>query len=177
MTSSRSPKMDLKFITTHGIESSSLSQTCRASSGPPSSVSRSRGDEKSTSSKVLRKYPCPICGATFAQNHDAQKHRRTVHDKLRPFTCEICGSSFGEKGNLSKHKKSVHFKEKPHGCDICGAHFSFKDGLQRHRSLVHLDHKPHKCEVCGATFKQKSQLRKHFCTENSAKQTKKSQMR
>lgn len=47
-----------------------------------------------------RPFECEICGFSFSQRSDRNKHIRTVHLGERPFTCSYCSQTFGEKGNL-----------------------------------------------------------------------------
>lgn len=47
-----------------------------------------------------RPHECEMCGFSFGQRSDRNKHIRTVHFRERPYSCEYCSQSFGEKGNL-----------------------------------------------------------------------------
>lgn len=51
----------------------------------------SAGHGNASSSKQKRaSYACNLCGSSFAEKYNLNKHVRTVHEKKRPFSCDIC---------------------------------------------------------------------------------------
>lgn len=57
--------------------------------------------------KINRTYVCYLCGKVFGQRFCLKRHFR-IHSGIRPANCEICGLSFIQAGNKNKHLKT-HF--------------------------------------------------------------------
>lgn len=85
-----------------GTTSSSANRHARSTSSGGSSQSHSLQAAQEAGKKKSKDRPheCEMCGFSFGQRSDRNKHIRTVHFGERPYTCEYCSQSFGEKGNL-----------------------------------------------------------------------------
>lgn len=101
-----SSKFDIDYLlnsrppTSAHAGSSRSGQSSRAHSGATSSAPIHIHHETSKRKSKDRPYECEVCGFSFSQRSDRNKHIRTVHLGERPFTCSYCSQSFGEKGNL-----------------------------------------------------------------------------
>ena len=86
-------------------------------------------------SKLGKKYVCPVCGKSFNQSGNLNRHR-VVHTKERPFRCNICGKGFSQKSHVRTHQ-TVHTGVKAFECHICRKRFSqlghLNGHLDRHR--------------------------------------------
>lgn len=72
----RSPKLELSYLLNKSSHGSS-STTPQSSSN--TSSARQRSDKRpQASSSGQRRYRCEFCPSTFAQSHDALKHKRYV---------------------------------------------------------------------------------------------------
>ena len=153
------------------------------SPSPRRGSSRHFGSPVSTTHSTLF---CKSCSYRASSSNDLQQHMRTHHKSKRPsHQCPLCGKTFAEKGNLNKHHKVAHLKQKDHKCSFCDRMFAFKDGLTRHISMVHLNQRPYECTECmcptgphppdvpctlkcGIRFKQKSHQRRHVLSVHQA---------
>lgn len=96
-------KHDIDFILNNPQSSSAHASSRHSGVVRGSSASNRRSHNRPEVSKRKSKdrpYECDICGFSFGQRSDRNKHIRTVHLGERPFTCTYCNQTFGEKGNL-----------------------------------------------------------------------------
>ena len=68
----------------------------------PSQVDRK---QELSRQKMKTVYECQVCGKSFTQQSNCNKHIKFVHEKKRNYKCEICVKSFGQK-NMLKHIKT-----------------------------------------------------------------------
>mmetsp|Transcript_8211 Transcript_8211/g.24705 ORF Transcript_8211/g.24705 Transcript_8211/m.24705 type:complete len:273 (-) Transcript_8211:148-966(-) len=127
---------------------------------------RQRG--ANTSRKKSSSYNCNLCGSTFAEKFNLNKHVRTVHEKKRPFSCHICPVTFKQKDHLKKHVMTVHERKRPFACDLCGATFGWVSVLNKHVRSVHEKKRPFECTVCHYSFQQRGHLDKHVLTAHKS---------
>ena len=125
------------------------------------------------------KYPCPICGKTFARKIYLNEHYKT-HADGKP-TCEICGKQFEWKYGLMKHKLlHLDHSERAHAmdndatlgmamaqCKVCGKVFT-KGNLKRHM-LSHDDVRNFQCSTCGKSYIDKKSLKNHIAIIHEGK--------
>lgn len=52
-----------------------------------------------------KEFMCEICGETFDNGADWEKHNRNVHSR---FTCETCHDTFGAKEEFQSHNFKMH---------------------------------------------------------------------
>lgn len=82
--SRRNPKLDVSYLLNQGSGSSTGGSADSPVSRSPSqgSASRLRQEKRSPAStgSGQRRFRCESCNATFAQSHDALKHRRFVEN-------------------------------------------------------------------------------------------------
>lgn len=87
----RSPKLEVSFLLNQSHISSPSSAPSDHQHAPPShpnQSSRSRSQKKSHSaSSGQRRFACEFCSATFAQSHDALKHKRSVFSPINSLLC------------------------------------------------------------------------------------------
>lgn len=102
-------------------------------------------------------YNCKICGKTFSQGLDYEKHMNCHYGKTYP--CEHCERSFITRRELKLHLFN-HSGTKPFICDTCGKQFKEKRPLLEH-IRIHTGERPFQCEFCSADFPTRSQLRQH----------------
>ena len=66
-------------------------------------------EEKMNSSKNGNKpFKYNVCGDSFSQERDLNRHIESVHENKNTFECSICDTSFTEKQSLNGHIESVH---------------------------------------------------------------------
>ncbi|OSX69522.1 hypothetical protein BU14_1432s0002 [Porphyra umbilicalis] len=114
-----------------------------------------------STSLAPKRYPCHLCGRTFTENSNRQKHVQTVHLNLRGHACTTCGASFSARCNLAKHVSVVHERARPYACPLCPSAFGERNKRDKHLRTVHGGEKPHACGRCGRPFGQRSDLVRH----------------
>ena len=102
-----------------------------------------------------RPYHCDVCGCSFAQIANLNKHM-----KKHRYKCRICSAKFGTSFNLNRHIRS-HTGEKPYKCQVCQASFITNGHLSTHMRR-HTGVKPYKCKYCGKAFTQSGNLSSHL---------------
>ena len=60
---------------------------------------------------------CNICAKSF-QAQNITSHNKSVHGG-NCYNCKLCGKSFSNAGNLNKHILRVHEGHKDFKCEIC----------------------------------------------------------
>ena len=59
---------------------------------------------------VQNEHKCNICGATFDNERDLQKHNRTTHAL---YQCDACGRTFESESALRNHYWIFHPEDTP----------------------------------------------------------------
>eukprot|EP00188_Purpureofilum_apyrenoidigerum_P001918 Plantae.Rhodophyta-Purpureofilum_apyrenoidigerum.ctg211.p1 GENE.Plantae.Rhodophyta-Purpureofilum_apyrenoidigerum.ctg211~~Plantae.Rhodophyta-Purpureofilum_apyrenoidigerum.ctg211.p1 ORF type:complete len:271 (+),score=20.93 Plantae.Rhodophyta-Purpureofilum_apyrenoidigerum.ctg211:737-1549(+) len=135
-------------------------------------IQSQRDRTANASKKKSSSYNCDLCGSTFAEKFNLNKHVRTVHEKKRPFSCHICPVTFKQKDHLKKHVMTVHERKRPFICEICGATFGWVSVLNKHVRSVHEKKRPFECTMCHYSFQQRGHLDKHVLTAHRTSERK-----
>lgn len=140
--SRRSPKLDVSFLLNPPQSGSSSNNNSDnpfgRSSGQGGSASRPRPERRTSTSagSGQRRFRCESCSATFAQSHDALKHKRFVGNTKQPLSAPDCGPQKSNRRGVEltlcpvqlsvDSNRTVHEKLRPYTCDICGKSFGEK---------------------------------------------------
>ena len=107
--------------------------------------------------KKERKAKCRLCGESFGNVKELNKHHHSDH--YIQF-CSECGKGFNMQTSLDKHK--YYHKELKFVCEHCGQGFPFVSRLEQHkvthRTIAML---PCMHKNCGCTFKNLGDLNRH----------------
>ena len=136
--------------------------------------------------KKERKAKCRLCGDSFDNVKELNRHHRSDHDIQ---FCSECGKGFNTQTSLDKHKYC--HRELEFVCEHWGQRFPFVSRLEQHK-ITHRSMATLPCmhKNCGRTFKNLGDLNRHvgqhdgvwftcdFCTyRNKDKQNTNSHMR
>ena len=105
--------------------------------------------------KKERKAKCRLCGESFGNVKELNKHHRSDHNIQ---FCLDCSKGFNTQTSLDKHK--YYHKELRFVCEHCGQGFPFVSRLEQHthRTIATL---PCMHKNCGCTFKNLGDLNRH----------------
>ena len=113
--------------------------------------------------KKERKAKCRICGDSFENVKELNKHHHIDHNIQ---FCLECGKGFNTQTALNKHK--YYHQELKFVCEHCGQGFTFVSRLEQHiithRKIATL---PCMHKNCGHTFKNLGDLNRHVRQHNS----------
>jgi len=105
-------------------------------------------------------YLCTLCGKSYRQQANLQRHITIDHEKAKNFSCSLCRKSFGYKSVLNEHMR-VHSGEKPFQCRICDQRFTQRSNMNKHIKLNHLEAKDFSCDICDKSFVASYYLKRH----------------
>ena len=113
--------------------------------------------------KKDRKVKCRLCGDSFANVKELNKHHRSDHDIQ---FCADCGKGFNTQTSLDKHK--YYHQELKFVCEHCGQGFPFVSRLEQHK-ITHQKIATLPCmrKNCGHTFKNLGDLNRHVSQHDS----------
>ena len=82
----------------------------------------------------LRHFSCQNCNAVFGAKETLEKHISERHlGRIKNKSCDVCGKSFNQERNVERHKKTVHEKIRNFSCPHCRiAAFGAKQTLKKH---------------------------------------------
>ena len=82
----------------------------------------------------LRHFSCPNCNAVFGAKETMEKHISERHlGRIKDKSCDMCGKSFNQERNVERHKKTVHEEIRNFSCPHCRiAAFGAKQTLKKH---------------------------------------------
>ena len=107
--------------------------------------------------KKAQKAKCRLCGESFDNVKELNKHHHSDHDIQ---FCSNCVKEFNMQTSLDKHK--YYHKELKFVCEHCGQGFPFVSRLEQHkvthRTIATL---PSMHKNCGRTFKNLGDLNRH----------------
>ncbi|XP_055702971.1 zinc finger protein 510-like [Phlebotomus papatasi] len=113
-----------------------------------------------------KKYPCHICGKTFAIKYYANDHVKRVHRKSqndesppeiypnKKVKCHICQKEVQKyfwKRHMISHK-TKYPENLPFICALCNRSFISRETIRAHMITVHLKKKRYDCNICGEKF-------------------------
>ena len=132
------------------------------------SDSESEAEMTSVSCQEVRqkRYTCTVCGKSFSQKRDLERHTRT-HTGQKPYICASCGKGFSQKSNLERHS-NIHTKAKSTMCHICGFTFALNANLTRHMK-THTGEKPYDCKDCGKLSPSRTHRTLHMLSHTGEK--------
>ena len=78
----------------------------------------------------------------------------------QPSVCALCGQSYSNKYNMQRHYSMIHLHSLRFACEQCGKCLSSKQNYNEHK-YIHTGEKPFECKACGVRFRQCSQLSVH----------------
>ena len=107
--------------------------------------------------KKDRKVKCRLCGDSFANVKELNKHHYSDHDIQ---FCVDCGKGFNTQTSLDKHK--YYHQELKFVCEHCGQGFPFVSRLKQHK-ITHQKIATLPCmhKNCGRMFKNLGDLNRH----------------
>lgn len=111
---------------------------------------------------VLRHTSCDICGQSFSNNDEIEKHKEEVHDFKVKHRCPHpkCNKAFYKGGQLEKHIES-HNVKKEFQCTMCEKSFHRIFYLTQHMNR-HTKTRPFECEQCSKAFCSSGELQRHL---------------
>eukprot|EP00186_Timspurckia_oligopyrenoides_P003846 CAMPEP_0182445708 /NCGR_PEP_ID=MMETSP1172-20130603/3738_1 /TAXON_ID=708627 /ORGANISM="Timspurckia oligopyrenoides, Strain CCMP3278" /LENGTH=460 /DNA_ID=CAMNT_0024641523 /DNA_START=234 /DNA_END=1616 /DNA_ORIENTATION=- len=117
--------------------------------------------------KTSGDFTCEICGRSFAQKFNMQRHVASVHDNNRQFPCDQCELVFKLRNHLIVHRRAVHLNQQEFPCDLCGKSFKSKSNVTRHKNDFHAKHKMFQCPFCPKMFAAKFNCERHMRVHGS----------
>ena len=104
------------------------------------------------------KAKCRLCGDSFDNMKELNKHHSSDHDIQ---FCSDCGKGFNTQTSLDKHK--YYHRELKFVCKHCGQGFPFVSRLEQHK-ITHRTIATLPCmhKNCGHTFKNLGDLNRHI---------------
>ncbi|XP_053695828.1 zinc finger protein 26-like [Sabethes cyaneus] len=120
--------------------------------------------------RILKKYKCPMCDDGFDKQHNLTAHLAKIHD-IACLICNDCGASFNKISEYKNHRQD-HLKENAR----------FRENIipeaEEALSLVKHEEKTYeiqettnsysfRCRLCDRRFIKKCNLEKHHCSYNN----------
>ena len=107
-------------------------------------------------------HKCSVCGKSFSQSKNLQRHIWIVHEKRKRHKCDICGKSFTQAYHMRSHISGFHKGKKNQKCEFCSIEISNESSLRRHIKEMHENQKDYKCDSCGKSFARSNRLKHHI---------------
>lgn len=105
------------------------------------------------------RYQCKICQKWFSKRYYLKSHEK-LHLGFKAHKCEMCGKTYTNQGNLDRHIRVTHKNDRRYKCDECGKSFSQLTILRQHQA-VHITERKFACDICTKTFKTPEYLALH----------------
>ncbi|XP_033893543.3 zinc finger protein Xfin-like isoform X1 [Acipenser ruthenus] len=113
-----------------------------------------------------RKYICGVCGQEHRLYSSLLKHK-WVHSGRRRVFCLLCGRSFLQPKDLDRHIACVHSQSFRFKCTHCEMGFSRRVLFCKHVLLAHCDLESLKCHICKKKYKTAHHLQGHIQKHHS----------
>ncbi|XP_068164496.1 putative transcription factor Ovo-like 1a [Antennarius striatus] len=158
-TPSSTPPTSLKplALTTTSVEAVSI-------------VTRSTGQNQSSSTASAGAFVCQICQKTFHHQRMLNRHVK-CHNETKRHLCSFCGKGFNDTFDLKRHVRT-HTGVRPYKCTLCEKAFTQRCSLESHMKKIHSvtqkyaykerRNKLYVCEECGHTSGNQEELLKHI---------------
>lgn len=115
--------------------------------------------------RVIRKYPCDICGKAFSREAICRRHKLQSHSNIEgSFECLVCAKSYKIPWQLNEHLKALHVAFEYIQCKKCNKLLLGPDNFRKHMIAKHvepLDNSAFVCDVCNKVFSKERTLKAH----------------
>lgn len=135
-----------------------------------SMVTRSTGQNQSSSPGTTEAFVCQVCRKTFRHQRMLNRHIK-CHNETKRHLCSFCGKGFNDTFDLKRHVRT-HTGVRPYKCTLCEKAFTQRCSLESHMKKIHSitqkyaykerRNKLYVCEECGHTSGTQDDLLIHL---------------
>lgn len=90
-------------VKTHDNPNVNVCEECGRSFNTPEGLALHLEQDEHPTLRVVKKFVCELCDATFADKKRLNKHKQVYHDCVREYLCTVCDKNFSSKTSLDSH--------------------------------------------------------------------------